>query len=137
MKKIYELIYLDMDKIQKVSLFELAQVYGSTVEILETICREHGIGMITESGFIYIDTEAPSYSNGLKLLKTYAENTHIEEDMIKYIKANPNCTVPMMQEWFELSREKIVAVLDEITFRHGELYSDWERGAERLYWAEV
>lgn len=134
--KNYTTLLIELQKTQKISIYELAQIFKVSVPFIQTICLQYGLGVVTEDDFIYIDTEDELYSDEFQRIETYLKYPDIGDKMIKYIKENQPVTLHNLVEHFQISRRKLERILADITFQDRHIYSEKYKTYELLFYGE-
>ena len=110
------------DEIKGHTINDIANYYGITVEQVETICQEYGLGNITYDGVRWFSIGDNDKDTDISMFRFYYKHSDISEIVRQDIIKNQPTTIKKIAKRLKLSREKIWAVVDHITLIDEKLY---------------
>jgi len=104
------------------TMYDLAKHYKVSVEEIQTISKEYGIGLTTEDGIVWFTKGKKDEDCDVSMFRFYYRHRDIENKVVDFLKKNQPTTLYKMASNLSLSREKVSKVLDELTFKDGNVY---------------
>ena len=127
-------IYADHDRMGIIPLLDIALMLSISISILQTICREHKIGMENSLGDIWLDVNDPNYSDGLRLLIAYATDADIGDKILDCIVEHQPISLYGLVTRLEIPREVVWRVLDALTLIDDQLWELKIEGNDYLFY---